>query len=125
MSAEDSRNSLDDLDTRLRRARESGQRHAAKNRGTLRAPTSGLGIAFRIGVEMVAALVLGVGIGLLLDRWLDTAPWFLLLFFFLGSAAGILNVYRTASGLGLAVGYRPPDEGTKANKGSNGSTEGR
>lgn len=61
---------------------------------------SGFGMAMRIGTELVAGLVVGVGIGYLLDRWLGTAPWFLVVFFFLGSGAGILNVYRSASGLG-------------------------
>lgn len=52
------------------------------------------GIGFRAGVEVVSALVVGVVIGLLLDRWLGTKPWLFLLFFVLGSAAGVLNVYR-------------------------------
>jgi ATP synthase protein I len=63
---------------------------------------SGFGVAFRIGVELVAALIVGVGVGWLLDRWLGSKPWFLIVFFFLGAAAGILNVYRAASGIGLA-----------------------
>ena len=33
----------------------------------------------------------------------------MVLFFFLGAGAGILNVYRTVSGYGLAVGYRKPE----------------
>lgn len=70
----------------------------------------GLGLAFRTGIELVSALAVGVGIGFLLDKWLDTTPWFLLLFFFLGAAAGFLNVYRTASGIGLAPGYKTPPE---------------
>jgi len=71
---------------------------------------SGFGMAFRIGVELVAALIVGVGIGLLLDRWLGSTPWFLIVFFFLGAAAGVLNVYRAASGMGPAEaeGTPPP-----------------
>lgn len=70
----------------------------------------------RIGVELVAALIVGVGIGYLLDRWLGTAPWLLLVFFLLGSAAGIMNVFRVTKGLGGAVGYQsepPRDEPPK------------
>ena len=52
----------------------------------------------------------GVGIGLLLDRWLDTGPWFLLLFFVLGAAAGMLNVYRVMAGYGYSAGYQRPPE---------------
>lgn len=53
----------------------------------------------RIAVEMAAAIGIGVAIGVLLDRWLGTAPWLLLLFFVIGFAAAILNVYRTAQEL--------------------------
>ena len=50
----------------------------------------------RVGVDLVSGIVVGVLIGLALDRWLDTGPWLMLLFFVLGSAAGISNVMRTA-----------------------------
>lgn len=52
------------------------------------------GVGFRAGVEVVSALIVGVGAGLLLDRWLGTTPWLFLLCFVLGSVAGVLNVYR-------------------------------
>lgn len=94
--------SLEDLDARLKRARSQEQSRSQGRGSVLRAPMSGFGVAFRIGVELVAALVVGVGAGLLLDRWLGTTPWFLIVFFFLGAAAGVLNVYRAASGIGLA-----------------------
>ena len=47
-----------------------------------------------IGMSFVLALVLGFGGGYLLDGWLGSKPWFTFLGFFLGLAAGILNVYR-------------------------------
>jgi ATP synthase protein I len=90
-----------ELDARLRAARA---RHGEGDRRA-RADKSGLGFAIRIGVEMVAALAVGVGIGLMLDRWLGTTPWFLLLFFVLGAAAGMMNVYRAMAGYGSTVGY--------------------
>lgn len=58
-----------------------------------------MGIAFRLSTELVAGIFVGGGIGLLLDKWLGTGPLFLLIFFFLGMAAGILNVFRTAKQL--------------------------
>jgi len=61
---------------------------------------TGLGIAFRIGTELVAGVVMGTGIGYFLDRWLDTGPWLMVVFFFLGSAAGVLSVYRATSRMG-------------------------
>jgi ATP synthase protein I len=47
-----------------------------------------------IGMSFVFALVLGFGGGYWLDGWLGTKPWLSFLGFFLGLAAGILNVYR-------------------------------
>ena len=99
---------LDDLDARLREAK--ARRAGKKARDDALERGSGLSLALRIGVELVAALAVGVGIGLLLDRWLDTAPWMLLLFFLLGAAAGMLNVYRAMAGYGYAAGYRKPPE---------------
>jgi ATP synthase protein I len=52
------------------------------------------GIGLRVGVELVSALVVGVGIGWVLDRWLGTRPIFLAIFVLLGGAAGVLNVWR-------------------------------
>lgn len=71
---------------------------------------SGLGWALRVGVEMVSAIVVGVGIGYGLDWWFGTKPWFLVVFFLLGSAAAMMNVYRSAMGYGLAVGYKKPEK---------------
>jgi len=60
------------------------------------APGSAMGLAFRVGIELATGLVLGGGLGWLLDRWWHTSPAMLILFFFLGAAAGIVNVFRTA-----------------------------
>jgi len=100
--------SLEDFDARLQAARD--KRDAAKGQRRDQ-PRSGLGLAFRLGIEMVSALAVGVGIGWLLDEWLGTRPWLMILFFFLGSAAGILNVIRVASGQGSAVGFKKPGNG--------------
>ena len=90
---------LEDLDARLRRARAEGHPPAPdKDAG---ASMTGFGVAFRIGLELVAALAVGVGIGLALDHWLGTSPWLLIVFFFLGAAAGVFNVYRAAANIGL------------------------
>ena len=54
----------------------------------------GLALATRVGLELVAATVLGAGLGYGLDRWLGTRPWLLVVGVMLGSAAGFLAVYR-------------------------------
>ena len=55
-----------------------------------------MGSAFKLGTELVAAVAVGTIIGFILDTWFDTKPWLIIIFFFLGAAAGMLNVVRTA-----------------------------
>jgi len=52
-------------------------------------------IVWTVGIQIVVSLLIGFGMGLMLDRWLDTAPWLMLLFIGFGVAAGFLNVYKT------------------------------
>ena len=56
-----------------------------------------MGGAFKLGTELVAAVAVGTIIGFILDNWFDTKPWLIIIFFFLGAAAGILNVIRAAN----------------------------
>ena len=55
---------------------------------------SGASFGFKISTEIVAALVVGVGIGLIVDNYFGTKPFGLIIFFILGAFAGFLNVYR-------------------------------
>ena len=55
-----------------------------------------IGSAFKLGTELVSAVLVGTIIGFILDTWFGTKPWLIIFFFFLGSAAGILNVIKTA-----------------------------
>ena len=54
------------------------------------------GSAFKLGTELVSAVLVGTIIGFILDTWFDTKPWLIIIFFFLGSIAGILNVIKVA-----------------------------
>ena len=56
-----------------------------------------MGSAFKLGTELVAAVAVGTIIGFILDTLFDTKPWLIIIFFFLGAAAGMLNVIRTAN----------------------------
>ena len=88
---------------------------------------SGIGLALRLGVDFVAGVVVGVGIGLLLDWWMGSSPAMLILFFLLGAAAGTFNVFRTASGQGGTVGYKQAREAAEkeAADGAKGSDKKR
>lgn len=59
-----------------------------------------MGPGMKVGIDFGAAIIVGLFIGWVLDRWLDTRPWMMILFFFLGSAAGGMSVYRAMEKLG-------------------------
>ena len=107
MSEPDKPTSTKDFDARLQSAR--AKRDAAKKPREGLAG-SGLGMAMRVAVELVAALMVGVAIGWALDSWLGTKPWMLILFFLLGSAAGIMNVFRAVGGFEYGAGYRKDED---------------
>jgi ATP synthase protein I len=83
---------LDALEKRLEKARTQSSQHNPKEGGG----SSKLGIAFRLSTELVAAVVVGGGIGWGLDRLFGTSPFLLVVMFFLGIVAGFLNVVRAA-----------------------------
>jgi len=110
MADDPEKQALDALDSRLREARGQVQDPLSKPGPEKSEKGGALGLAFRVSVEIVSAVAIGVGIGWLLDGWLDTKPWMMVVFIVLGFAAGILNVYRMASGFGYAAGYAQKDE---------------
>jgi ATP synthase protein I len=50
----------------------------------------------KISAELIGGVIVGGGLGWLLDKWLGTFPWLFIVFFLLGSAAGMLNIVRQA-----------------------------
>ena len=60
-----------------------------------------IGILSSVGFAFVLAVVMGAGLGLLLDRWLGTSPWLFVICFLLGAVAGTLNVFRMVKSSGL------------------------
>jgi ATP synthase protein I len=58
---------------------------------------AGLGQAVRVGTELLAALLVGGGLGWLVDTYLlGSGSWGVVLGLILGAIAGMLNVYRAA-----------------------------
>ena len=84
----------DDFKTRLKIAKSKVKKQflsESNKRGSF------MGSAFKLGTELVAAVGVGTIIGFILDSWFDTKPWLIIIFFFLGAVAGMLNVIRTAN----------------------------
>jgi|TARA_B110000914_G_scaffold197767_1_gene187790 ATP synthase protein I len=84
----------EDFKTRLKIAKSKIKKQVqsdSEKRGSF------MGSAFKLGTELVSAVAVGTIIGFILDNWFDTKPWLIIIFFFLGAAAGILNVIRTAN----------------------------
>ena len=86
----------DQFKTRLKIAKDKISKRSKKNEEN---NSSKLGIAFKMSTEMVAAVLVGTIIGFILDNWFGTKPWLILIFFFAGVIAGILNVFRSAKNI--------------------------
>ena len=82
--------------TRLEIAKKKIKKKYHKNSNE---PKSNIGIAFKMSTELISAVLVGTIIGFILDNWFDTKPWLILIFFFVGVIAGILNVVRSAKNM--------------------------
>ena len=81
---------LDKLKSRIEKAKKEAEPVPVKEDRSL----NKLGKVFNVGVELVSGVFVGVGCGLFIDWAFGTSPWGLISLFILGSAAGLLNVYR-------------------------------
>jgi ATP synthase protein I len=85
---------FDEFDRQIEKAnRAEGRRHdraEADQSSRLR-----WGDGIQVGVEVIAGVVGGTLLGYGIDWLFGTGPLFLVVFFFLGSAAGMLNAYRS------------------------------
>ena len=89
---------------RLRHAK-SKTRHSENNENNEK-ELSGKQLGFRIGTELIAAVIVGGLIGFGLDSWLGTKPWLLVVFVLLGNIAGLWNIFRITSGEGYKMGFK-------------------
>lgn len=87
---------LDDIGRRLEQLEQRAEASGRIPKRVPAVPNTALGSALRLSTEFVAALVVGGGMGWLVDRWLGSAPIGLLVFLALGIAAGFLEVFRVA-----------------------------
>ena len=86
----------EDLKTRLEIAKT---KFTKKNLIKNEEATSSIGTAFKLSTELVSAVAVGTIIGFILDTTFGTKPWLILIFFFVGVVAGIINVFRSAKNM--------------------------
>jgi ATP synthase protein I len=55
------------------------------------------GYAYAAGITLFASVAAFCGLGWLLDKWLGTEPWFLIVGIVLGSAVGLFEFVRLSS----------------------------
>ena len=84
---------IKEISARLKIAKKNIKIIEEKNRGS---NAASLGKALKISTELVASVFVGSTIGFLLDNWFDTKPLLTICFFFMGVAAGISNVFKSA-----------------------------
>ena len=85
--------SKDPFKTRLEIAKKKVSK---RNLDNTKHNPSPIGTAFKLSTELVSAVAVGTIIGFILDKTFGTKPWLILIFFFVGVAAGIMNVVKTA-----------------------------
>ena len=79
--------------TRLQIAKD---KLSKKNLATKNEKSSSIGAAFKLSTELVSAVLVGTIIGFILDKTFGTKPWLIIIFFFVGVIAGIINVIKSA-----------------------------
>lgn len=91
-----------DLEKRIALARGDRQAEGGKSASGANNHGTNHGRAVRLGSEFIAAILVGTGMGYLLDLWLGTAPWLMLVMLLVGFAAGVLNVTRSVGQMNAA-----------------------
>lgn len=89
----------DDLEDRIAKARAASERHGSAEAAGGGDPgiESAMSFGLRAGSQFVSAVVLGGGLGWVIDRWLGTRPFAMLILMVLMFIAAMANVWRTMS----------------------------
>ena len=87
--------SKDPFKTRL----EIAKKKAFEKENNKKPDPSPIGNAFKLSTELVSAVAVGTIIGFILDKTFGTKPWLIIIFFFIGVVAGIINVVKSAKNM--------------------------
>lgn len=102
MAGDDRDSDLSDLAHRIDVARRRDDPAKSEAQGSADGAKLNFGNGLTIGVELVAGVGFGAVLGYVLDQWLETKPFMTILFFMLGTAAGMLNAWRHLVRVGMA-----------------------
>ena len=86
----------DQFKTRLEIAKKKASKRNLNIKNQNQSP---IGTAFKLSTELVSAVAVGTIIGFILDKTFGTKPWLIIIFFFVGVVAGIINVIRSAKNM--------------------------
>ncbi len=78
-----------------------------------------LGRYSALGFEMALSVIIGLGIGYYLDKWLGTAPWLMIRWLAFGFAAGVRSLYRAAKRSEKEMEEQEKDETGRGKPGGN------
>lgn len=82
-----------------REARARGAKEMTERKDSNADAMRSFGMLGSVGLAFVIAIVLGAGGGLLIDRWIGTGHFGFFIGFFLGLAAGVVNVIRASKSI--------------------------
>lgn len=109
-----------DLAARISRAQDGRRARVAEANSGGAKHMSGMSRGLRLGSEFIAAVLVGAGMGYLLDLWLGTSPWIMLVMLMVGFAAGVLNMTRSVREMNRAS---PPPPGSDLGPGDDEDDE--
>ncbi|HSI40063.1 MAG TPA: AtpZ/AtpI family protein [Xanthobacteraceae bacterium] len=98
------------LDAALGRVRDARRKETASSTPDRTSTGAGMTLAFRMGSEFVAGVLVGAGLGWGIDKIFGIAPWGMIVLMLLGFGAGIMNMLRASGELGR--GKAPPPGGS-------------
>lgn len=106
----------EELDKKIKEARARQEPSGSGVGKTLGPDIGAARVALRASIELVSALVVGGLLGYWIDQWLGSKPWAMIIMFFLGFAAGFVNIYRAQTGQDMKIGFRKEDAKKETDK---------